>query len=295
MGEIVRSQRIKGILLAVIASALWSIGGLLVKLLDWNPVAIAGSRSVIAALVILAHIKKPKITKSKPQIIGIFAYSATVLFFVIANKLTTAANAILLQYTAPIFVAILSFWLLKEKIRWYDIVSIVMVIVGMSLFFIEGVNAGNFIGNIVAIASGFALACNTLALRAQKDSSGMESVLFGNLLTFIIAIPFILKVSISLRDVLVVAILGIFQLGISYIFYVDSLKYITALEAILIAVLEPLLNPLWVYIFLREKPGFNAIIGGIIVIVTITLRGILSSKTAPKKDVSSENAQKINI
>jgi len=218
----------------------WRVVG---KLLDWNPVAIAGSRSVIAALVILAHIKKPKITKSKPQIIGIFAYSATVLFFVIANKLTTAANAILLQYTAPIFVAILSFWLLKEKIRWYDIVSIVMVIVGMSLFFIEGVNAGNFIGNIVAIASGFALACNTLALRAQKDSSGMESVLFGNLLTFIISVPFILKVSISLRDVLVVAILGIFQLGISYIFYVDSLKYITALETILIAVLEPLLNP----------------------------------------------------
>jgi drug/metabolite transporter (DMT)-like permease len=295
MGEIVRSQRIKGILLAVIASALWSIGGLLVKFLDWNPVAIAGSRSVIASLVILAYIRKPKITKSKPQIIGAIAYSATVLFYVIANKLTTAANAILLQYTAPIFVAILSFWILKERIRWYDIVSIGMVILGMCLFFIEEASIDNVLGNIVAIASGFAMACNTLALRAQKDSSGMESVLLGNLLTFIIALPFVLKISISLRDVLVVAILGIFQLGISYIFYVDSLKYITALEAILIAVLEPLLNPLWVYIFLKEKPGINAIIGGIIVVVAITLRGILSSKTAPKKDVSSENAQKTNI
>lgn len=165
MKELVHSHRFKGIILAIIASTLWSIGGILVKLLDWNPVAISGSRSFIASLVILAYIRKPKITKSKPQIIGAIAYSATVLFYVIANKLTTAANAILLQYTAPIFVAILSFWLLKEKIRWYDIVSIVMVIVGMSLFFIEGVNAGNFIGNIVAIASGFALACNTLALR----------------------------------------------------------------------------------------------------------------------------------
>jgi len=289
MREYARSQRFKGIILAIIASVLWSIGGLLVKLLNWNPFAIAGSRSIIAGMVIWAYIKKPKITKSKPQIMGVFAYSATVLFYVIANKLTTAANAILLQYTAPIFVALLSFWILKEKIHWYDIVSIVMVLLGMSLFFIEGVSSGNILGNIIALASGFAMACNTLALRAQKDASGFESVLFGNLLTFIIAVPFILKINISMKDVIAVATLGVFQLGISYIFYVNSLKYITALEAILIAVLEPILNPIWVYIFIGEKPGINAIIGGIIVITAITFRGVYASKTDSAEDHSTED------
>lgn len=278
MREIIHSSRFKGIMSAVIASVLWSIGGLLVKLLDWNPVAISGARSIIAALVLLAYIKKPKITKSKPQILGAIAYSTTVLFYVIANKLTTAANAILLQYTAPIFVALLSFWILKEKVHWYDIVSIGVVIFGMGLFFIEDVSSGNIIGNIIAIVSGFTLACCTLALRAQKDGSGMETICLGNLLTFIIAIPFILKVEATMRDLIVAISLGVFQLGISYIFYVNSLKYITALEAILIAVFEPILNPLWVYIFLREKPGINAIIGGVIVIIAVTLRGIYATK-----------------
>ena len=278
MKEIIHSSRFKGIMSAVIASVLWSIGGLLVKLLDWNPVAISGTRSIIAALVLLAYIKKPKITKSKPQILGAIAYSTTVLFYVIANKLTTAANAILLQYTAPIFVALLSFWILKEKVHWYDIVSIGVVIFGMGLFFIEDVSSGNILGNIIAIVSGFTLACCTLALRAQKDGSGMETICLGNLLTFIIAIPFILKVEATMRDLIVAISLGVFQLGISYIFYVNSLKYITALEAILIAVFEPILNPLWVYIFLREKPGINAIIGGVIVIIAVTLRGIYATK-----------------
>jgi len=278
MKEIIHSSRFKGIMSAVIASVLWSIGGLLVKLLDWNPVAISGTRSIIAALVLLAYIKKPKITKSKPQILGAIAYSTTVLFYVIANKLTTAANAILLQYTAPIFVALLSFWILKEKVHWYDIISIGVVIFGMGLFFIEDVSSGNILGNIIAIVSGFTLACCTLALRAQKDGSGMETICLGNLLTFIIAIPFILKVEATMRDLIVAISLGVFQLGISYIFYVNSLKYITALEAILIAVFEPILNPLWVYIFLREKPGINAIIGGVIVIIAVTLRGIYATK-----------------
>ncbi len=285
MKELVHSHRFKGIILAIIASTLWSIGGILVKLLDWNPVAISGSRSFIASLVILAYIRKPKITKSKPQIIGAIAYSATVLFYVIANKLTTAANAILLQYTAPIFVAILSFFILREKIHWYDIASIVAVVLGMALFFIDGVDSGNILGNIIAIASGFAVACNTLALRVQKDDSALETVWLGNLLTFIIAVPFILQVDISVRDLIIVVILGVFQLGISYIAYANCLKYITALEAILIAVLEPLLNPIWVYIFLGEKPSINAIFGGIIVIVAITLRGIYVTMKTSEENI----------
>ena len=115
------SNRYKGIIAALIASFLWSTGGIFIKLVQWNPVAIAGSRSFVAALILLIYIKKPKITKSKPQMLGAVAYALTVILYVIANKLTTSANAILLQYTAPIFVAILGIWILKEKIHSYDI------------------------------------------------------------------------------------------------------------------------------------------------------------------------------
>jgi len=272
--KIIENDRYKGIAYVVIASILWSTGGLLIKLSDWNPIAISGSRSLISALIMLAYIKKPKITKSKPQIIGAIAYAATVLFFVMANKLTTAANAILLQYTAPIFVAILGVWILKERIHWYDLASIAAVFLGISLFFIQGIEGGKALGNVIAILSGFSMASATVALRLQKDGSAVETTWLGNILTFIIALPFLGQVQFDFKNVMIIVFLGVFQLGISYILYVNSLKYITALEAILLTVIEPLLNPLWVYIFTGEAPGILAIIGGIIVITAIIMRNV---------------------
>ena len=273
-----KSDRYKGIVAAVIASALWSTGGIFIKLIDWNPVAIAGSRSLVAALVMLTYIKKPKITKSKPQILGSIFYCATVLSFVIANKLTTSANAILLQYTAPIFVAILGVWVLKEKIHWYDIISIIVVFLGMLLFFIDNVSLGNTLGNLLAIFAGFSLASVTIALKLQRGGSAIETTLFGNLLTFIVSIPFIFRVTLDIRSTIIVIIMGVFQLGIPYIFYVYAIERLTALESILITVVEPLLNPLWVFIFAGEKPGIYTILGGIIVITVVILRGMYISK-----------------
>lgn len=284
--KIIENDRYKGIAYVVIASILWSTGGLLIKLSDWNSIAISGSRSLISALIMLAYIKKPKITKSKPQIIGAIAYTATVLFFVMANKLTTAANAILLQYTAPIFVAILGVWILKERIHWYDLVSIAAVFLGISLFFIQGIEGGKALGNVIAILSGFSMASATVALRLQKDGSAVETTWLGNILTFIIALPFLGQVQFDFKNVMIIVFLGVFQLGISYILYVNSLKYITALEAILLTVIEPLLNPLWVYIFTGEAPGILAIIGGIIVITAIIMRNVyITRKEDTKKEI----------
>ncbi|WP_201260012.1 DMT family transporter [Tissierella sp. P1] len=250
-----KKDRCKGIILAAIAAIMWSTGGIFVKLVDWNPVSISGLRSFIAALVMLTYIKKPKFTKTKPQVLGAITTCTTMLFFIMANKLTTSANAILLQYTAPIFVAILGVWILKEKIRWYDIISIAIVFLGMILFFIDNVNIGNTLGNIIAILSGFSMACMTISLRLQKDGSAMDTTFFGNILTFIVAIPFLIFTPLpDIKSIIIILIMGVFQLGIPYIFYVNSTKYLTALEAILITVMEPLLNPLWVYIFAGEKP-----------------------------------------
>lgn len=276
----IRSHRIKGILAAAFASILWSTGGIFVKIIDWNPVGLAGMRSFTAALILLAYIKRPKITISKPQVFGAIASAVTVLSFIIANRLTTSANVILLQYTSPIFVAILSVWILKEKIRWYDTLAIVSVFLGMGLFFVNDLSSGNVIGNLLAILCGFTLSVTTIALKMEQDGSPFEITIFGNLLAFLIAIPFILTDLPSLKTLATVIIMGIFQLGIPFVFYINSLKYITALEAILITVMEPLLNPLWVYIFAGEKPGLYTILGGIVVIISVTLRSIYVSKNA---------------
>jgi drug/metabolite transporter (DMT)-like permease len=280
-------DRTKAIIQLIIASILWSTGGLLIKLVDWNPIAIAGSRSFIAGLVIFAYLKKPKITMSKPQVVGAIAYATTVILFVMANKMTTSANAIMLQYTSPAFVAILGVWLLRERIHWFDLVSILFVIGGMVLFFNDASGAGNMIGNLIAVISGFFLAVVTVALRFQKDGSPVETMLLGNFLTFIVAIPFILGGLPDLKSIAAIIILGIVQLGISYILYGLAIKHLGALEAVLITVIEPLLNPFWVFVVVGEKPTVLSLLGGLVVLIGVIGRNIAFVKyTAKLKRVS---------
>jgi len=277
------SARKKAILQLIIASILWSTGGILIKLIDWNPVAIAGSRSLISGLVILFYLKRPKITLSKAQGIGALAYASTVILFVMANKMTTAANAILLQYTAPAFVAVLGAWLLKEKVRWYDLLSILCVFGGMILFFTDSVGQGSAAGNALAVISGFMLACVTIALRFQKDGSPVETMLLGNFLTFLVAIPFMGGGLPSTQGLLAILALGVVQLGISYILYGLAIKHLSALEAVLITVIEPLLNPVWVFLFNGEKPTLLSLLGGLVVVAGVFSRNIFYAQSVEKE------------
>lgn len=273
------NERTKAVVFLILASVFWSSAGILIKLVHWNPVAIAGTRSLIASLVVLLYLRKPKITWSKPQVGGALAYTTTVILFVTANKLTTAANAILLQFTSPVFVALLGVWILKERIRWFDWVTIAVVFGGMTLFFLDNVGAGSMLGNVLAVISGFFIACVTVALRCQKDGSPVETTLLGNLLTVVVALPFILRAGLpDMRSIIGLILLGVFQLGCAYIFYALAVKNLTALEAILISVIEPLLNPLWVFLFAGEKPSLLAVIGGIIVLASVTIRNIVVTK-----------------
>ncbi len=287
--KLFKNERTKAIVYLIMTSVLWSTGGILIKLVNWNPIAIAGTRSFIASLVVLTYLKKPKITMSKAQILGAICYAGTVMCFVTANKLTTAANAILLQFTAPLFVALLSAWLLKEKIRIYDWLTIILVFVGMVLFFMEDVAIGSMLGNYIGVLSGFFFAGVTIALRFQKDGSTVETALLGNMLTFIIALAFIFRSVPDAKSILGLVLLGVFQLGIAYILYALSMKHITAIEGILITVIEPLLNPFWVFLFVGEKPSLFAVAGGFIIITAVTSRGIYISKK--EKNESSQEVQ----
>jgi drug/metabolite transporter (DMT)-like permease len=264
------------IIFLLCTAILWSTGGFLIKFIEWHPIAIAGGRSIIAALIMWVYVKKPKFTWSNIQIMGAVAYAFTVILFVIANKLTTAANTILLQYTGPIYVAMFSYWFLKEKITSIDWITILTVILGMTLFFIEKLSPDGILGNFIAILAGIAFAWLALCLRKQKDGSPLESLILGNILTAIIGLPFIIDTGIpSQQSMIALFVLGIFQLGIPYILYSKAVKYVSALDAVLIPILEPILNPLWVFLLLGESIGMWPMIGGAIIIVAITTRSIL--------------------
>lgn len=270
-----KKDRFRAMLLLAATALLWSMGGLLIKLIDWNPIAIAGMRSAIAAILILLVVRKPHITWSFNQIGGAIAYAGTVILFVMANKMTTAANAILLQYTAPVYVALFGMWFLKEKVRWIDWVTIFFVIMSMFLFFIDRVSAGGFLGNVLAIISGVFFAGTAMFMRKQKNESPLESILLGNILTAVISIPFMFQSTPSASSWIGLTILGTVQLGFSYILYSIAIKKVTALEAVLVPVIEPILNPVWVFIVTGEQPGIWSLIGGVLVLFFITARCII--------------------
>lgn len=282
---LIKTPRAKAILFMVIASVLWSTGGMLIKLVNWNPVAIAGTRSGIAALLMLAFIRKPKFTKSKIQFAGAAFYMSTVILFVTANKLTTAANAILLQYTAPIWVAVLGTWILKEKTLRADWLAIFAVMAGMVLFFVGDLGGGALAGNLISILSGLFLALTVIFLRLQKDGSQIEMTLLGNIMTFLVGIPFIIQITPDLKSIVGILLLGVFQLGISYILFSLAVRHVTALEAILIPVIEPILNPIWVFFATGEKPGVLALLGGLIVVLAVTLRSFYISRLGNIKEI----------
>jgi drug/metabolite transporter (DMT)-like permease len=272
-----RARHYRAVGLAFLAGILWSLGGLFIKQVQWNPLAISGARSAIAALVLLAFVRRPRITWSWAQVGAAIAYVGTVTLFVAANKLTTAANAILLQYAAPVYVALLGMWLLKERVTLLDWITIAVVIGGMALFFFDKLTVGGWWGNVLAIVSGVTYATMIVLLRKQKDSSPAESVLIGNVLTALIGVPFMLQGWPSLSNWPGLIFLGVFQLGLSYVLYSTAIKHITALEAILIPVIEPILNPVWVFLVIRETPGPYAVIGGAIVLAAVTGRYVLNA------------------
>lgn len=267
-------ERPKAILFLILTATLWSLGGLLIKSVNSNPLAIAGMRSGISAIIILIAVGKPKFNWSFAQIGAALFYTGTVLLFVAANKSTTAANAILIQYTAPVYVAFLGAWLLKEKVKPLDWLTIAVVLGGMLLFFVDDINTKGVFGNILAAVSGLSFAAFAVFMRMQKEGSPLESVLLGNILTAIIGIPFIFGSVPDTKGWFCLVVLGVVQLGLPYILYAKAIKHVTALEASIIPVIEPLLNPIWVFLLLGEKPGKWALLGGLVVLAAVTFRCI---------------------
>jgi drug/metabolite transporter (DMT)-like permease len=272
------SARRRAILAMLLAAVLWSLGGILIKWVQWNPMAISGMRSAIAALFLLVVLRRPRFTWSPAQLGCAVAYAGTVILFVVANKWTTAANAILLQYTGPIWVALFGGWFLGERATWIDWAAIALVIGGMSLFFLESLGGGGLSGDIVAVLSGVCFGSLALFMRKQRGGSPVESIILGNALAALAGLPFMFDALPDASSWGGLLLLGIVQLGVPYWLYSVAIHHITALEAILIPVIEPLLNPLWVLLLLGEAPGPLALVGGAVVLGAVTGRGALVAR-----------------
>lgn len=277
-------SRGRAIFLLVMSGIMWSTGGLLIKSIPWPPLAIAGLRSGFAALTIYLLGRRPKFTWSRTQIGAAVCYALTVTFFVIANKLTTAGNAILLQYSAPVYVALFGYMFLGERSTWVDWMTILIMFTGLALFFFGELTLIGFWGNSFAILAGMNFAALTLLLRKQKNEAPADSILLGNILTFLICMPFIATgTSTDPVPWLWVVLLGVFQLGIPYLLWTAAIKYVTALDAIIYPVIEPILNPVLVFLILGEALGSWSMAGGVMVVGGVIARGIYQTNIRPEQ------------
>ncbi len=289
-----KNTKVSAIILLAVTATMWSLGGLFIKSINAHPLAIAGTRSAISCIIMLIYAKKPKFNWSFAQIAAGVAYASMVITFVFSTKLTTAANAILLEYTAPIFVALLSAWIIKEKPKTIDWVTIAVVFGGMVLFFLDSIDTKGLVGNIFGLLSGISYALFTVFMRMQKNGSPIESVIIGNAMTAIIGLPFLFMAVPDTKGWLFIVVLGVVQLGIPYILYSKAIKNATALEASLITIIEPILNPIWVGLIIGEIPGMLSILGGVIVITTVAIRCVIvSSSKSLKKDLDENKADSI--
>jgi len=263
----------KGLLAVLAAAMLWSTGGLFIKLVTLDAMQISFFRCVWAAIVFAVIFRKQVFYANLFTFINAFSYAAVLILFVLSNKMTTAANAIFLQYTAPIYVLIFEPVINKTNYEKINIVTIIICFIGMLLFFIGEISPGHMVGNILSLLSGVAFAAFMLGMRKNKKEYQFSSIFYGNIIVFLFCTPYMFSINnLSLNNFLMVSYLGIFQIGTAYIIFSYGLKRVLAIEASLLSMIEPVLNPVWVFLGYGETPSFMAIIGGIVIVSAIMVR-----------------------
>jgi drug/metabolite transporter (DMT)-like permease len=274
-----RNLHTQAVLMLIATGLLWSIAGVVLKTSDVHPMAFSSVRCGVAAIVFFVALKgRPKFNFSRPQVIGALAYAATLTFFCVSTTITSAANAILLQYTSPVYIAVIAYFVLHEKIHWYDIAAIAGVLVGMWLLVSNSYSVNSPAGNALAIGGGICFAVMAVALRIQKDGSPYEMVLLGNIIGFLIGLPFLFLHPPTLPSLLPVAFLGVCQIGIPYLLYARASKNAKAIDLAVLPALEPVLNPVWVFLATGENPGRRVVIGGAILLGVVVIKSIIKEK-----------------
>ena len=262
---------------------LWSTGGLFIKWTSISGLELSFGRSLLAAITVAIFTRHEGFRLNKVTALASVLYAALLLLFVLATKETTAANAIFLQYTAPVYLLILEPLFYKEKFRRLDLITVTACVIGMSLFFVGKLRPEDVTGNLLALASGFCFACYFLLLRHPKsrDVNRASSVIYGNLLLVLIAAPAGLKVlpHLSRHDALSIVYLGVVQIGLAYtLFTVAMARGARSLDAGIVGYIEPILNPIWVFLVIGERPSQWALIGGTIIVLAVVCHMLVEVK-----------------
>ncbi|HSS43916.1 MAG TPA: DMT family transporter [Thermoanaerobaculia bacterium] len=271
------SPETRGVLLVAAAALLWSTGGVGIKALEDPPLKVAFFRSAFAAVALIAILRPRPGRLSATFWTAVVSYAACLTTFVVATKTTTAANAIFLQYSGVVWVLLLSPVVLREPLRARDVLAVSLSLCGMALFFVGKFGSGKA-GDLVALASGVFFAVLVLSLRRERDKGAEAAVTYGNVLAAALLFPFVRdNLALSGRSTAILLFLGLFQLAGAYTLFVHGLRHVTATQATLVSMLEPVTNPVWVFLFLGERPSPFAALGGAIVLGAIAWRSLAAA------------------
>lgn len=271
-------------LLFVFAAALlWSTGGLFIKWTTLSALQVSFWRSLLAVVTVAFFTRHEGLRLNRFTIITSLLYAALLVLFVIATKKTTAANAIFLQYTAPIYIMIFEPLLFKERFRGRDLLTVAICMGGMSLFFVGKLDPDDIAGNLIALASGLCMGFYFLLLRHPHSQrvNRAASVIYGNLLLVILTVPFgwTSLAVMTTHDAVAVGYLGIVQIGIAYtLFTLGMARGVRSLDAGIVGYIEPVLNPVWVFLFIGERPSSWALLGGAIIISAVVVHTLLNAR-----------------
>lgn len=272
----------------IAASILFASGGLVLKWVDWNPLAINGIRSLFGAMVLILFMRctHRRLVFNRTVFLGALAYMGMTTLFTMANKMTTAANAIVLQFTCPIWIILISWIFLHKKPSGREWIAVTCVLGGIGCFFFDSLSSGGMAGNLVAILSGI---CYALMFM-QNDLEGghaLSSVLIGQILSFLFMGWLVFfQTDFSLPTIVSLIWLGAMQVGMAYVFFCLGTALIPPLQACLITGFEPILNPLLVAVFWHETISPLAMIGAAVVIVSITVYS--ASNALPRQPLKSQ-------
>ncbi|HKD12049.1 MAG TPA: DMT family transporter [Thermoanaerobaculia bacterium] len=274
----------RGVLLVLGAALIWSTGGVAIKAVTDSALKVAFYRSAFAALALWIMLR-PRPRRLTPAFAaGLVSYAACLTTFVVATKWTTAANAIFLQYSGVVWVLLFSPLVVGEPLHLRDIAAVVAAFGGMALFFVGKLRAGGA-GDGIALLSGVFFAGLVLSLRRERHAGAEAAVTYGNVLAAAALLPFVARdLSLTPRSLAILAFLGVVQIGVSYVLFVRGLESVPATQASLIGMAEPVLNPIWVFLILGERPSPFAVLGGAIVLGAIgwrTLTAPALEKVAP--------------
>ena len=279
-------EKRRGVLFVFGAALLYSIGGLCIKLIPWHGMSINGGRNLVALLVIGGYLiwtgHRPRFNRW--VLLGALCVCGTNILFTVANKMTTAANVIVLQFTAPIFVMLLSALFWRRKPGKLDLIACVVVLLGVGCFFVESLETGDMLGNVLALLAGLSYA-GVFLLQDLPDADPISSVFWGDVISAVTGLPFLLReTEFTPISIISLVILGAFQVGVAYILLTIGLKSTPAVTASLVSGIEPVLNPVLVAIFYHETIGPLSLVGAVIVVGMVIAYNVLRSrKSAPAK------------